>query len=147
MDLNGLGARLRKARRDKGLSIQDLARLADVDPAHVSRIETGKVVPTAKRARRGALPQIAAALGLALEDLLGDGGPSLRALPGGERAVLAEEVALREMELFLRRECGDVWALMGKLHNREVLMAQLKGHIATWADLIRAEARIRRRMK
>lgn len=55
------GARLRAARRDKGLTQNELAELAKIDQANVSRVEAG-------RAGIFATLQVASALGVTLEE-------------------------------------------------------------------------------
>jgi transcriptional regulator with XRE-family HTH domain len=44
--MEGLGARLKKLRRQAGLSLRELARQADVSPSLVSQIENGKSRPS-----------------------------------------------------------------------------------------------------
>lgn len=56
------GARLRAARQDKGLTQNELAELAEIDQANVSRVEAG-------RAGLNAMLRVAAALGVTLEEL------------------------------------------------------------------------------
>jgi transcriptional regulator with XRE-family HTH domain len=60
-------ARLRRARIEKGLSQERLARLADVSSITVSRIERGIAVPTVETAQR-----LARALGVSIAWLLGE---------------------------------------------------------------------------
>lgn len=52
------GEAIRAIRAAKGLSLRGLAAAADIDPAHLHRVETGT---------RGASPRVLAALAAALE--------------------------------------------------------------------------------
>jgi transcriptional regulator with XRE-family HTH domain len=63
-----LGALVRAARREQGLTLQELGARAGVTAAHLSNIENGKVSVS-----RRALDQIAAALGVTSDALLGEG--------------------------------------------------------------------------
>ncbi|ATY17237.1 XRE family transcriptional regulator (plasmid) [Amycolatopsis sp. AA4] len=56
---------LAAARRQRGLSRGDLARLADISPAAVASLETGRRQPQVD-----SLARIAAALGIAVRDLV-----------------------------------------------------------------------------
>lgn len=60
------GQRIRELRNSRGLSQADLARTIYMDPATLSRIETGRVSPTIASYSR-----IAGALGVPLSQLLG----------------------------------------------------------------------------
>lgn len=60
-----LGARLRDLRAERGLAQKDLASLADMDPAALSRVETGK-----RSLGIGELMTIADRLGVGTDDLL-----------------------------------------------------------------------------
>ena len=63
----GLGARLRSAREQAGISLRELARRVAVSPSLVSQIERGSVKPSV-----GTLYSISNELGLLLDDLFRD---------------------------------------------------------------------------
>ena len=58
------GERLRKLRKQRGLTQDQLAELAGMNGRHLSRFETGAIEPPVRTVRR-----LAEALGLALEEL------------------------------------------------------------------------------
>lgn len=60
------GQRIRALRAERGLSQADLARRIAMDPATLSRIETGKVAPTI-----ASFSRIAGALSVPISRLLG----------------------------------------------------------------------------
>lgn len=43
---------LRKARHERGLSLADVAKRADMDISHLSRVERGLIKPTVERLHR-----------------------------------------------------------------------------------------------
>ncbi|MEJ7931425.1 XRE family transcriptional regulator [Ramlibacter sp. AN1015] len=62
-----LGGRLRRLRRLKGMTLEELARAVDVDKAHLSRIENNLKSPSI-----ATLAQLARALGVSIGHLLGE---------------------------------------------------------------------------
>jgi transcriptional regulator with XRE-family HTH domain len=78
-----VGQRLRAARLAQGLSARQLATLADVTPAYLSRLENGQLSPTVST-----LSKVMQALGRPVADLFhgaDDTGPLVRA---GQRRVI-----------------------------------------------------------
>ena len=73
-DLLVLGRRLRHARRNRGLTLADLAERTGRPPAYLSRLENGRVEP-----RLGVLSDLAEALDTTTADLLDDTPPDRRA--------------------------------------------------------------------
>jgi transcriptional regulator with XRE-family HTH domain len=65
-----IGANVKKARDDRGLSIGDLAAMADVDKGQISRLERG----LAPRPSSRTVHRLADALQLTPDNLLGDPG-------------------------------------------------------------------------
>lgn len=63
------GARLREARRAAGLTVEQLAKLADIDKGHLSRVETGQRNLPETLAR-----ELARHLGIAADEILIAGG-------------------------------------------------------------------------
>lgn len=61
-----LGEKIKKARKEKGLTQEQLAELAHIDPKTLIKIEGGKRNPTLKT-----LNKIAIALKVPLQDLIG----------------------------------------------------------------------------
>jgi transcriptional regulator with XRE-family HTH domain len=64
-----IGARLRAARTERGLSVRELARRLEVSASLVSQIETGKARPSVKT-----LYAMVSELGVSLDELLAPGG-------------------------------------------------------------------------
>jgi transcriptional regulator with XRE-family HTH domain len=64
-DYPDIGGRLRVARRERHLSIRELAKRLDVSPSLISQIETGRAQPSVST-----LYSIAAELNVSLDDLL-----------------------------------------------------------------------------
>jgi transcriptional regulator with XRE-family HTH domain len=63
--MNDVGAQLRKARTEKGISLRELARRLELSASALSQIETGKNRPTVET-----LYMIVAELGISLDDLV-----------------------------------------------------------------------------
>ena len=61
-----LGKFIRAAREERGITQDELARLADIDPMSVWRIETGKV----KTPGIDTITKVARALGVSIDSLL-----------------------------------------------------------------------------
>ena len=81
--LNLIGGRIRRARTDRGLSQQELAQLAAIEPETMSRVETGTTAMSLAN-----LARIAGALGVRLGDLV-----------DAERELPAPELPPAELEL------------------------------------------------
>ncbi len=71
-----IGARLRAARRGRGLSVRGLARDIGVSASLISQIETDKSSPSVST-----LYSITTALGISIEDLFGDPPPAAATPP------------------------------------------------------------------
>lgn len=67
----GLGARLRRVRSERGLSLRELGRLAGCSASLISQVERGQTAPSA-----GVIYGIANALGISLDYLFGVGEDS-----------------------------------------------------------------------
>lgn len=74
MDLAELGARVQALRRDRGLTLQDLAGAAAVSASMLSSVERGRKAPTIV-----VLARIADGLGVPLSELI---------VPGGNRVIV-----------------------------------------------------------
>ncbi len=82
--LSGLGSKVRRARRERGMTLEGLAGVAGTSAAHLSRLESGERRPSLEGALRLAL-----ALGLPFSELLeepGEPGPGT-VVRGGEAPV------------------------------------------------------------
>lgn len=64
-----LGAAIRAAREQRGLSLREVARRVGVSPSFVSQVETGKANPSV-----GTLYSLVGVLGTSLDDLIGEAG-------------------------------------------------------------------------
>ena len=64
-----LGAAIRSAREERGLSLREVARRVGVSPSFVSQVETGKANPSV-----GTLYALVGVLGTSLDDLIGGAG-------------------------------------------------------------------------
>ncbi|MFE6041371.1 helix-turn-helix domain-containing protein [Streptomyces sp. NPDC056452] len=77
-ELPGVAPRLRDLRRDRGLTLEAAARRADLSPAHLSRLETGR--------RQPSLPMLlglARIYGTTVSELLGEMPPERDAIVRG----------------------------------------------------------------
>ena len=80
------GSRLRALREASGLTLRELARQIGEQPSNLNYWETKGVLP-----RSDVLVPIAAALGVTVEELLGQEKPRRAAAPGGKmRQVFAQ---------------------------------------------------------
>ncbi len=61
---NDIGSQIRKYRKLRGLTQEQLAELAELDTKHITRLESGKHIPNAKT-----LKKLADALNVAFADL------------------------------------------------------------------------------
>jgi transcriptional regulator with XRE-family HTH domain len=66
-EANGLGARLRAIRQERGIGVRELARRLDVSPSAISQIETGKIQPSVRT-----LYALAAEFGVSVNEALFD---------------------------------------------------------------------------
>lgn len=89
IDYISIGMRVRKFRRQKGLSQEKLSEMTGLTPAHFSHIETGNT-----KASLPSLVKIACALEVSLDDLMVDSLTQTR------------NVSIREMNLLLA-DCSD----------------------------------------
>ncbi|MFE4667213.1 helix-turn-helix domain-containing protein, partial [Streptomyces sp. NPDC056734] len=77
-----LGARLRRVRSERGLSLRELGKLAGCSASLISQVERGQTAPSA-----GVIYGLANALDIPLEYLFGTGGIEDTPVPGGARVV------------------------------------------------------------
>jgi transcriptional regulator with XRE-family HTH domain len=82
-----IGARLRAAREERGMSVRSLARQIGVSPSLISQIENGKANPSV-----GSLYSLASALGISMDALFFN---AHRASDSRSPVVWSDEVVLR----------------------------------------------------
>jgi transcriptional regulator with XRE-family HTH domain len=71
MNLEFIGSHLRQARKQRGISLREMARRIEVSPSFVSQVELGRTKPSV-----GTLYAFVSELGLSLDDLMADGDPN-----------------------------------------------------------------------
>ena len=81
------GSRLRSLRQASGLSLRELARQIDETPSNVSFWERTGTLP-----RSNVLSPIAQALGISVEDLLGEGADQRVKVPGSRVRRMFDQV-------------------------------------------------------
>jgi transcriptional regulator with XRE-family HTH domain len=89
--VGAIGPKVREARQQLGLSLQQLAARADVSAAAIHKVERGDMVPTITT-----LLKLAAALGRPIGHFVDDGGPTARVatlIRAGERPAAPPEWA------------------------------------------------------
>jgi transcriptional regulator with XRE-family HTH domain len=119
--MEDVGARLRKARTEKGMSLRELARRLELSASALSQIETGKNRPTVET-----LYMIVAELGLSLDDLV------FRRKPGAD--IESDGTAPRSTGADKRRDT-QIRAAHGPLqHGDERPLIQLDSGVS-WERL------------
>lgn len=76
-ELDRISGRIRKLRKERGYTVQELAYRCDIERSNLSRIEAGKCNVTLKT-----LCSICNALEVGLDDLVGSGGRDGREIRG-----------------------------------------------------------------
>lgn len=102
----GIGCRIRKARRAAGLTQAILAEMIGLAPETISRLEHGAFVPSVPT-----LIKIAEALDTGLETLA-RGGPTGRRSPGGAPADRRLAARIARLSPAARRAVADLVALL-----------------------------------
>ena len=85
MDLTELGARVQALRRDRGLTLHELAGAAAVSASMLSSVERGRKAPTVV-----VLARIADGLGVPLGELIAPGGSRVIVRRAGDQDVIDE---------------------------------------------------------
>jgi transcriptional regulator with XRE-family HTH domain len=85
IDLTELGARVQALRRDRGLTLQELAGAAAVSASMLSSVERGRKAPTVV-----VLARIADGLGVPLGELIAPGGSRVIVRRAGDQDVIDE---------------------------------------------------------
>jgi XRE family transcriptional regulator, regulator of sulfur utilization len=90
IELGELGARIREGRRDRGLTLQELAEAAAVSASMLSSVERGRKAPTIV-----VLARIADGLGVSLNELIVGGGSRVIVRRAGQQDVIDEPAGWR----------------------------------------------------
>ena len=96
LDYQAVGIRIRRFRKEQGLTQQMLAELSNQEPSNISHIERGATklgLPT--------IVNIANALGVTVDDLLCDSLEESRAAFEREAAELLSDCSHREMRVII----------------------------------------------
>jgi len=105
MPAEGIGARLRDARTQRGLSLRSVAQALGVSASLISQVETGKTQPSVST-----LYAIAQHLGVSLDELLGIAPTSSRPVPlFGHSGPALPDVQRREDNPVIEMENGVRW--------------------------------------
>src|SRR4051812_26150479 len=91
MDEKGLGQRLQTARKAAGMTQQELCHQADLSYSTLAKIERGAI----KSPSIFTIQNIAAALGLGLDDLLGVPAPHGRAAAAATKGKMVSQSGIR----------------------------------------------------
>ena len=143
LDSFGLGRRLHALRKQRGLTLAQVAEQVEVAPSQLSMIENGK-----REARVGVLQRLAALYGTTLDDLT-TGTPSHRTqleveLEAAMRSPLAQAAGLPPIRISPRTPT-DVLEAMAALHRE--LRRQAEERAATPEEARRANTELRREMR
>jgi len=94
LDYRAIGIRVRRFRKERGITQQTLAELSDQEPSNISHIERGATklgLPT--------IVNIANALGVSVDDLLCDSLENARAVFEQEVSELLSDCTHRELKV------------------------------------------------
>lgn len=144
VDVIALGRRVRHLRKKAGLTLEALSGVVGMAPSQLSLLENGKREP-----RLGALQQLAGALDVGLDDLLGTEPPSRRAameieLERYQRSALYESLNLPAIRVGPRLPNDVLEAQLGLLKELE---RRLNEQLATPEEARRANSELRVMMR
>ncbi len=94
LDYSAIGVRIRRFRKERGLTQQALAELSNQEPSNISHIERG-----ATKLSLPTLVSIANALDVTVDDLLCDSVPSASASYEREVSELLSDCSHRELKV------------------------------------------------
>lgn len=94
IDYNGIGRRIKTARRKKGLNQKSLAMMADIAATNLSHIERG-----ATKVSLPTLVKIANSLGASMDELMCDSLTSSKHISQGEIADILEKCSPKEARI------------------------------------------------
>lgn len=94
LDYAALGKRIRKLRKEKGMTQSELAEQVKIETSNISHIERG-----VSKAGTNTLYEIAVALGVTLNDLFCDSFPRDRSAYENELLRIAEDCSPQELRI------------------------------------------------
>ncbi|MBQ2830428.1 MAG: helix-turn-helix transcriptional regulator [Oscillospiraceae bacterium] len=94
LDYHAIGVRIRRFRKEQGLTQQTLAELSEQEPSNISHIERG-----ATKLSLPTIVKVANALGVTVDDLLCDSLETSRAAFEREAAGLLSDCTHRELRI------------------------------------------------
>lgn len=97
INYKSIGNRIKKARRDQGMTQEMLSELINVTPTHISRIENGSSSPSLQT-----LVDICNALDITIDDLMQDSLPSVQKRLSGQLDALLLDCSAAEMNIIVR---------------------------------------------
>ena len=144
VDVISLGRRVRHLRKAAGLTLDDLSAAVGTAPSQLSLIENGKREP-----KLGLLQQLAAALGVSIDELLGAEPPNRRAaleieLERYQRSPLYESLNLPKIRISSRLPMDVLESMVGLQHELE---RRLNEQVATPEEARRANGELRAMMR
>lgn len=144
VDVISLGRRIRHLRKAGGMTLDDLGAAVATAPSQLSLIENGKREP-----KLGMIQQLAKALGVSLDELLGAEPPSRRAameieLERAQRGPLYDSLGLPKVRVGSRLPMDVLESLVGLQHELE---RRLNEQAATPEEARRANTEIRGEMR
>lgn len=144
LDVISLGRRIRHLRKMKGMTLDDLGAAVGTAASQLSLMENGKREP-----KLGMLQQLAQALGVSIDQLLGAEPPSRRAaleieLERAQRGPLYESLGLPKVRISSRLSIEVLESLVGLQAELE---RRLNEQVATPEEARRANAELRTEMR
>ncbi len=144
VDVISLGRRVRHLRKAAGLTLDDLSAAVGTAPSQLSLIENGKREP-----KLGLLQQLAAALGVSIDELLGAEPPNRRAaleieLERYQRSPIYESLNLPKIRISSRLPMDVLESMVGLQHELE---RRLNEQVATPEEARRANGELRAMMR
>jgi len=127
-----LGNRLRDLRKERNLTLRQLAAMVDVSPALLSQIENGSTDPSLTTVRK-----LAAAFGTSLSEMFADEAPAVHVTKPGERPRLGR-VGGHILYDRLTPGRGDLEVLLGHLGPGEATSDEPWAHASTECALVLA---------
>ncbi len=94
IDYNSLGSRIQEARKNQGLTQEQLAERADLSTTHISNIENAKKIPSLK-----AIVSIANALSITVDALLCDNLNQSRDFYKSEAQSILDSCTINEVRI------------------------------------------------
>lgn len=125
-----LGNRLRELRKERGLTLRQLAAIVEVSPGLLSQIENGTTDPSLTTVRK-----LAAAFGTTLAEMFSDDAPTVHVTRPGERRQLRRQNGHILYDR-LTPGRGDLEVLLGRLGPGESSSDEPWAHASTECALV-----------